>query len=77
MIPMGSWLDVFVCLQSALVVEHLRDLHSQIQALCKRKANFTGRAVAEQAVNIQTPTEVTVRKIQEGLQDGGLTATQG
>lgn len=78
MIPIGSCLDVVIYMQPALVVKHLRDFHSKIQALCSLKADVADRTVTQEAANAQTPAEVTVwGDVQKRLHGGGLAATQG
>lgn len=65
------------CWQPASVVKHLRDFHSEVQALCSLKADVADGTVTQEAANTQTPAEVTVvSDVQEGLQGGGLAAAQ-
>lgn len=61
-----------------LVVKHLRNFHSEVQALCSLKADIADGTVAQACLNTQKPAKVTVMgDIQERRQVGGLTATQG
>lgn len=60
------------------MVEHLRDLHSQVQALRDGEADVADGAVAHQAANAQTTTQVAALcHAREGVQGGGLAAAQG
>lgn len=78
MIPIGSCLNVVSCWQPELVVKHLRDFHSEVQALCSLQADVTDGAVTQEAADTEKPAEVTVvGDVQEGLQGGGLAAAQG
>lgn len=60
------------------MVEHLRDLHSQIQALGDGEADVADGAVAHEAAGAQTPAQVAaLGRAGDGLQGGGLAAAQG
>ena len=60
-----------------LVVQHLRDFHCQVQALCSLEADITDGTVTQAAADTQTPAEVTVvGDVQERLQGVGLAAAQ-
>lgn len=77
------WMCLLFCIiiiyyYFVLVVKHLRNFHSEVQALCSLKADIADRTVAQAALNTQKPAEVTVvGDIQKRWQAGGLTATQG
>ncbi len=69
---------MIICWLPTLVVKHLGDLHSEVQALCGLNADVTGGKVAQEAANTQTPADVTaVDDVQEWLQGGGLATAQG
>ena len=59
------------------MVKHLGDFHSEVQTLRCLEADVTDGTVAQEAANTQTPAGVTVLgESHEGLQSGGLAATQ-
>lgn len=66
------------CWQPALVVKHLRDFHSEVQALSGLQADVANGTVAHEAANAQTPAEVAVvGDVHETLQGGALAAAHG
>lgn len=60
------------------MVEHLRDLHGEVQTLCSLEAYVADRTVAQAAAGPQAPAELTAAAhVHERLQDGGFAAAGG
>lgn len=60
--------------RGASVVEHLRDLHGEVQALSGWEADVAAGAVTQEAAGARTRTR---GELQERPQGDGLAATQG